>query len=236
MKDFLIRLKGSQLISGNTLVFTFDTSGTNYTFKPGQYAHFTLLNPLTHDKKGHSRPFSIASSPLEKDIIIAARKGSSVFLENLSALPPGSKLFISKASGSMHIEDTDSDIVFIAGGIGITPVMSILKTHLQKDSRRKFVLFYLNSSPQRIAFLDEFEKMDAEHENFTLIPVVSEGFDEGWKYESGALDKKMLEKYIQALNDRTFFVTGPPQMVNAVMELLEKEGVSQENIISEKFK
>ncbi|MEO8664724.1 MAG: FAD-dependent oxidoreductase [Ignavibacteria bacterium] len=237
MKDYLVKLIERKEICDNTFTFTFDTGNTGYTFKAGQYAHFTVPDPVTKDKKGHSRPLSIASSPDTKgSIMVAARKGSSVFVDNLSRLPIGSEVYVSKPSGSMYITDIRSDLVFIAGGIGITPVRSIVEKILNDKSSQMIYLFYSNKSLAQAAFIDEFKQWSGENTNFIFIPLFNDDGKSKSEYEYGSIDEKILKKYLKDLNDKIFYVTGPPLMVDSIDKLLLSADVNPEKIIMEKFK
>ena len=237
MKDYLVKLIDRKEICENTFTFTFDTKDIDYNFKAGQYAHFTIVDPLTKDKKGHSRPLSIASSPDNIDtLMVAARTGSSVFIENLLQLPVGSEVYVSKPSGSMYLKDKTSDLVFIAGGIGITPVRSIIEKAIKENSKQKIYLFYSNRTESQTAFLNEFRHWAEQNKNFILIPLISEPGNVKGEYEVGNVDEKIVKKYLKDLSNKIFYVTGPPMMVDSVSKLLSEQGVNEEKIIMEKFK
>ena len=237
MKDFLIKLIDKKEICENTFTFTFDISNIDYHFKAGQYAHFTISEPVTKDKKGHSRPLSIASSPDNRSsLMIAARNGSSVFINNLSSLPIGSQIYISKPSGSLYLKDMNSDLVFIAGGIGITPVRSIVEKAIRDNSEQKIFLFYSNKKESNAAFLDEFKQWAEENKNFILVPFINDTENIKWEYEFGNIDQKVLKKYLNVLKDKIYYVIGPPLMVDSIENLLREAGVAEEKIFMEKFK
>ncbi len=238
MKDFLIKLIDKKEICENTFTFTFDIRNIDYDFKAGQYAHFTIPDPVTKDKKGHSRPLSIASSPDNKDsLTIAARIGSSIFIDNLSRLPVGSEIYISKPSGSLYLKDNNkSDLVFIAGGIGITPVRSIIENAIKNKSSQKIYLFYSNRTQSQAAFLDGFKQWSIANKNFKFIPVINDIENKKWDYEFGIIDEELLKKYLNVLSDKIYYIIGPPLMVDFVNNLLREKGIGEEKIFMEKFK
>jgi len=125
LKDFKIKLLEKKLICENTYQLIFDKPETGYDFFPGQYAYFKLMFNTDEDIKGNVRPFSFAGSPTNNELVIAVRKNESVFIENLLRLEAGSEIFISEPMGN-NILDDEKEKVFITGGIGITPVRSIL--------------------------------------------------------------------------------------------------------------
>lgn len=238
MKDFKIILKKKIDVCDNTIAFIFSTMGVNYNFKPGQYAHFTIPNPVSQDKKGNSRPFSIASSPHHKNhLMIAARKGSSVFINNLDQLTTGAEIFVSKPYGNLLLNENISDTpVFIAGGIGVTPVRSIIEKFIYDKNKSKLFLFHSNRNRSQFVFKEDFEKWSAQNSNFKFIPVIDDLNDKLWKYDSGVIDKKLLKKHLKSFSNKIFYIVGPPAMVDNVNEILLHEKVNPEKIITEKFK
>ncbi len=238
MKDFLITLIDKQEIGENTYSFTFDTKDINYEFEAGQYAHFTLTEAHSEDHKGHSRPLSIASSPNTKEtLMIAARKGSSVFINNLMKSPIGSNVYISKPTGNLSLhKDASVPAVFIAGGIGITPVRSIIEKAIKSNSGHEIFLFYANKSEAQSAFLNDFENWSAENKNLKFIPAINDLENKKWKYEYGKIDKNILNKYLNNYGNKIYYIVGPPEMVDSVKELLLTERVDSKNILTEKFK
>lgn len=241
MKDFQITLIDKREIAENTMSFIFDIKDIDYEFTAGQYAHFSLIEPLSDDKKNHTRPLSIASSPGNKsELMIAARTGSSDFIKNLISTPVGSKIFVSKPSGVLKLHsDKEIQSVFIAGGIGITPVRSIIEYATQQNLQHRISLFYSNKTESQTAFADDFEKWSSVNKNFKFIPVIDvidNTTNTKRRFESGPLDKNLLFKYLGNLDQKYFYVTGPPQMVESVNSILLSEGADGEKIITEKFK
>lgn len=238
MKDYPIILEKKELICDNTLAFTFYDESKNYRFDAGQYAHFTLIEPEYHDEKGHSRALSFANAPDDTGkLVIAARINSSVFINNLRVLKPGSKLFVSKSSGGMKLHnDSSVPAVFISGGIGITPVRSIIENAVNKNLPHEIILFYANKKANQTAFLNDFLKWQNEYKNLKLISVIADVENKNWKYEFGTIDEKLLNKYLADLTNKIYYITGPSEMVNSVRDILVKQNIDTENIRTEKFK
>lgn len=238
MKDFQITLIDKKEICENTLGFWFDIKNTEYAFKAGQYAHFTIINPKFKDSKGNFRALSIASSPQNKnDLMVAARKNSSVFINNLYSIPIGSKIFISKPSGNLILhKDLSIPSVFIAGGIGITPIRSITEEIIQKNSEHEVYLFYSNRTSSQTAFLDEFTKWSEDKKNFKFIPIIDDKNNKNWNYEYGPIKRDLFKKYLNTFNNKIYYAVGPPLMVDSIKEILLTEKVSEERIKIEKFR
>ena len=233
MKDFKIKLLKTKLICENTYQLIFDKSGIDYDFSPGQYANFKLLYNADEDIKGNVRPFSFAGSPSNNELMIAVRKNESVFIENLLRLELGSEVIISAPMGN-NILDDEKEKVFIAGGIGITPVRSILEYLSENNLNEKITLFYFNRDCSQTAFLDEFKKWDEEMDSFNFIPVIEDEKDDNWKGETGLFNGIILKKYVENIYDKNFYLFGSNQMNESVKQLLKNAGVKGENIITEK--
>ncbi len=236
MKEFTLRLKSKSEIYQNTVAFVFDIEETDYNFEAGQYAYFTIPNPASPDKKGHSRPFSIASSPNnKKELMIVARKNSSIFVGNLLEVKPGTNILVSKAFGSLKIENDAYDKVFISGGTGIAPVRSIIEKEIERGLKYRIYIFHLSREPGQFVFFDEFKKWDSENSHLKFIPVIRDVSEDSGGYESGEISKELLEKYLDDLSNKIFYVTGPDQMVESVKKILEQAGVKKKNIKTEKM-
>lgn len=237
MKDYKITFTGRKKICENTFSFYFSTGDSGYSYKPGQYAHFTLTGAKYNDIKGNSRPFSFAGSPHIKDkLMIAARVNSSVFVRNLCELNVGSEVFVSKPGGNLFKpDDTILPVVFIAGGTGITPVRSIIEFLIHKKSGRKIFLFYSNKSRNRTAFYDDFKNWSEANENFIFIPSVDSKETQNPGFEQGYINSAMLRKYLKELKGNHYILTGPDEMTDSLKKILLSENVNISDIRTDKL-
>ncbi len=237
MKDYTIVYKGYEEICENTLAFYFDSKDSGYSFDAGQYAYFTITNSKFKDEKGNSRPFSFANSPLIKEkIMIAVRNNSSVFIKNLTALTPGTEVFISKPVGGLvFVRDHSLPAVFISGGTGITPARSIIESSFISGSDMKIYLFYSNKSESQTAFLKDFRTWSESSDDFSFIPLIKDTNNVKWDSEFGIIDETILKKYLKELNNYRFYLTGPASMVASVKKILSQNKVSPDNVQTENF-
>ena len=197
---------------------------TAFRWLAGQY----LIYSLEHEKKdlrGKQRFFTISSSPFQKDPVITTRilsKAASSFKKRLNSLRIGQFIDAKGPDGDFIVEDLNKDYVFIAGGIGITPFISIIRQLNYDNKKVKITLFYSNRNKQ-FAFkkdLDEFE-----HKNPKLkIHYI---------YSPGRIDKNLLKKF--ADRKTVFYVSGPDPMVEAVTKTLIEIGISKKNIKEDYF-
>jgi len=125
--------------------------------------------------------------------------------------------------------------VFLTGGIGITPIRSILQWATQERLPHKLYLFYSNREAEDAAFIEEFESMTAQNPNFTLIPTVTGHKTLTWPYEKGHINRQMLTRYLLGLNGPIYYIAGPSGMVTAMTDLLTSSGVSDDDMRTEEF-
>lgn len=172
MAEYEMTLADRQRIARDTMAFWFDTNGANFEFRAGQHADFVSRDPRMGSESNNSHTFSLASSPGDKEpIMIAMRMRNTAFKTGLKAAALGTKFAVSRPRGSFTLhKDITRTAVFIAGGIGIAPIRSILQQATQERLPHKLYLFYSNREADDAAFLDEFENMTMQNPNFTLIP------------------------------------------------------------------
>lgn len=236
MEEKIIYLKDRKFICENTIGIWFDRSGIDYEYEPGQYALITLLEPKYNDAEGNSRLFSIANSPTRKDVLMfATRALDSAFNKNILELPLGSKATIGPPGGNTPLhKDVSVPAVFLIGGIGITPVRSMVEHAVLENLPYKMYLFYGNRKKSMMAFYDDFEEWVKIKSDFCFIPVVEEP-EKDWKFEIGLINEDLIKKYISDFSEPIFYIVGPPQMVDAMETILLNNKVSQEKIKLERF-
>lgn len=191
------------------MAFRFDIAGTGYAFKAGQNAAFTLLDPPEADIAGNTRTLSFASSPNDlSSLMVAMRMRRSAFKNSLRTLPLGAKLRVSSAIGSFRLhQDSSKPAAFLVGGIGITPVLSILAHTTEEALPHQIYLFYSNRDPRKVAFLHELQWLEKTNPAFTFIPTVTTPNGSVWPFEHGRIDAQMLPAtYLRFTNRFTTFV------------------------------
>ena len=210
----------------------------SFDFIAGQYMTVTLFNPPETDDEGNSRFLSIASAPHEKYLMFATRMRDTAFKRVLKNLPLGSEIKIDGPGGSFYLhKDASRSAIFLIGGIGITPVFSMLKNATYEKLPHRLFLFYSNKRPEDTAFLKELQNLEKENKNFKLVATMTETAKSKtlWQGETGFITKEMIQRYIKDLNSPIYYMSGPPKMVRAMRELLEKIGISEDNIKFEEF-
>jgi len=128
MAEFQITLVNRREIASATMAFWFQTNGAKYEFRAGQHADFAFLHPTEGDESDNLRTFSLASSPHDQGLVmIALRMRDTGFKRALKAVPQGTMFKVSRPRGSFTLhKDSTRPAVFLAGGIGITPMHGML--------------------------------------------------------------------------------------------------------------
>lgn len=208
-------LKEKEEIEPQVYLFKF-MPPENFTWEAGKFIFYKIphQNP---DDRGIERHFTISSAPYEKLVYLTTRilpeKGST-FKQALKNLAIGEKIEAYNPSGQFVIKEDQAKLVFLAGGIGITPFRAIALDLANTEKLTDVTLLYANRD-KNIIFQDEFEKLAA----------VNPGFKIHYVFEPQRLDDKVLKAFVYP--DADYFVSGPPPMVLAVVATLKKLGIEK---------
>jgi len=237
MAEYQMTLMDRQRIARDTMAFWLDTNGTNYQFRAGQHADFTFLHPSREHEGDNSRTFSLANSPQDRgQVMIALRMRETGFKTAMKGAALGTKFQVSRARGSFTLhKETTRAAVFLAGGIGITPMRSILNWAAQERLERKLYLFYSNRRLEDVAFLKELEDLAVQNPYFEFIPTLTRVDSPAWPHEKGHIDREMLSRYLVGLKGPVYYIAGPSGMVTAMTELLHSSGVGDDDMKTEEF-
>jgi len=234
--EYLFPLVARQEIAQETMEFTFDLEGTDYTYKPGQHTDYAVINPPYTDAEGDIRTFSFVSAPGSGRIQIATRMRDTAFKNWLKEMPLGTKVKVKEPMGRMTLhEDATKPAVWLVGGIGITPFMGMVHALKKSGEKREIYLFYSNASPKTAAFLPDLEDYARANPNFHFIPAYTDAPPPSWTGETGRITAEMVKKYVKDLPNCIFYTAGPPAMVSAIIKLVEDAGVPESQIKSEDF-
>src|SRR5579872_2016064 len=237
MTGFTTKLFRREEVAEGTLSFHFERP-SGFDFEAGQYADVTLIDPQETDKEGDTRSFSIASPPFANELVFVTRMRDTAFKRSLKTLPLTAEVKISPAAGSFTLhKDHVQAAVFLAGGIGITPFLSIARQHEKNHTPQKLHLFYSNRRPEDAAFLETIQSLDSKDSDFRLICTMTEMSKsrKEWKGETSLIDKPMLAKYLTSLQGPIYYIAGPPAMVKAMQQTLVSAGIQESDIRTDAF-
>jgi ferredoxin-NADP reductase len=208
-----------------------------FEFRAGQHVDLVFAHPPQGSENDNFRTFSLATAPQEKTfIMIAMRMRNTAFKDGVQSAPLGAKFVVSRPRGSFTLhKDITRAAVFLVGGIGITPIRSILQQAAQDRLPHKLYLFYSNREAEDVAFLEEFENMGTQNPNFVLISTVTGHRTVAWPYEKGHINHGTLKRYLLGLQGPVYYIAGPSGMVTAMTDLLRSMGVSEDDIKTEEF-
>ena len=210
--------------TSDVVSFIFEApEGLDWT--PGQYLHYNLPHPDVDDR-GVGRYFTVSSSPHEGHIRLTTRfagERGSTFKRALRQLKPGDTIEMdAEASGSFCVDDPSQQHVFLAGGIGITPFRAIFHDLDNRGEPLNIRLLYANRN-EEIPFREEFEEIASRHPELSIEYVI----------EPNLLDADRLRPEIGEA--RTYWVSGPKPMVDAVQATLEELGAPTDAIKRDAF-
>lgn len=206
-------------------------------FLPGQYFEWTLGHSRP-DSRGVRRYFTVASSPTEENLKIGVRvekiKGSS-FKKSLVNLMPGQKIYAGSLSGDFTVpKNKNEKLVFIAGGIGITPFRSIVKYMIDSKEKRDIVLFYSNSTPESFVYKDILK--EAEDFGLKTVYVLTKNYENiNWVGHKGRLTTELIKKEVPGFEDRTYYLSGRISMIESYKNLLKGLGIKPHKIVTDYF-
>ena len=196
------------------------------TYKPGQYFFITIKQgdkELTHH-------FSFSSSPTEKEYFEFTKKLTDhEYSMALKAAKVGDWARIDAPYGQFTFEGEYPKIALLAGGIGITPFMSICKYATDKRLNSKITLFYGCRTENDIAFKQELENMQEENKNLKVVFIVNEATSQ-WKGATGVITADMIKKELPDYMENMFYVCGPPPMVAAIEKLIVSIGLQKDTV------
>lgn len=231
------RLLNKEEAADSTMLFYFEKP-ESMTYTAGQYLHWTLVDPPETDEKGIMRAFTLASAPFESTIMASTRIRDTAYKRDLAMMEVGDEMELDEPQGDLTLhDDASTPAVFVIGGIGITPVRSMVLQSLHESTGHPLYVFYSNKRVEDAPFLAELREAAAGADNLTFVPTMTDTEDSGaeWSGETGHIDKDMLTRYLPDLGTAIYYVSGPAQMIEAMAGMLRDAGVEDQNIRSEEF-
>lgn len=237
MAKYISKIKNREEVADGTMEFFLDKP-KDFQYKAGQHIVVTLKNPPETDAEGNSRVFSLVSSPYETDIIVATRMRDTAFKRVIKTMPLNSEISIEGPYGSFVFHnDVTKTSVFLAGGIGITPFMSLVRQAAKDNLPRQIFLFYSNRRPEDAAFLIELQELERINPNYHFIGTMTEMEKSklSWDGKRGYINEALIQEYIGDITKPIYYIAGPSAMVTAMHEMLVKANINEDNIKTEEF-
>ena len=219
-----------------TVSFAPPAGQPRFAFVPGQFQFVTFLNSQGLPVEEHH--FTISTSPAETGFHASTIKASGDFTSLIGQVKPGDPVAIQAPFGRFsHVfHPAARDLVFIAGGIGITPLMSNLRHLRDTAADGRVLLLYSNKSEADIVFREELDRMAGQVKPEVEVVHILTQPGGTWTGETGRLDREKLERLCgDRLRSGTFFLCCPPPMIKSLAAALQELGVPVSRISYEYF-
>lgn len=204
-------------------------------FEAGQYINLSI----NADGVTTSRAYSISSSPSQRghyDITVKRSEGGFVSGHLLASATTGDTLESTGPGGEFHYNPLfhGSDLVMLAGGAGITPLMSMIRHFADRGFEKRVHLMYVCRTPAHVIFNDELERLTGRFENFSFTRVISRPAPD-YQGLTGHINAALLQSQLESVDGKTFYICGPTDMCNAARDDLVELGVRRGRIRQENF-
>lgn len=206
-----------------------------YTFTAGQW--FTLSLPSPQGDLEHT--FSHADSPTEPFVELTTRLTGSEYKNTLDALPVGAEVQITGPRGKFLFRYEAPRIAFLTGGIGITPVRSMLRCAADTDGAgraedQQIVMFYGSMTEDGIAYAEEIAEFERVITGLRVVHVITNP-SETWKGHSGFITADTVRSELDDPREWTYYVVGPPPMITAMNKVMDALEIPEEQRVVESF-
>jgi Na+-transporting NADH:ubiquinone oxidoreductase subunit F len=202
--------------------------------------------------KPEKRAYSMANYPQERGVIILdvriaipppggpAAVPPGIVSSYIFGLKPGDQITVAGPYGHFFARDTEAEMVFIGGGVGMAPMRAHILDQLKhRKSTRKITFWYGARSRRELFYVEVFDRLQAEHDNFSWAVALSEPRPEDdWQGPTGFIHEVVYESYLKdhpAPEACEYYLCGPPIMLKAVMGMLDSLGVEPESILFDDF-
>jgi len=206
-------------------------------YTPGQFIQLKI--PVYFDGGEEVyRSYSIASDPADRSVVeLIMRRapngiGTTYCFDHLQV---GDKVLFNGPCGDFHLSDTDSPIVFIAGGSGMAPIRCILNQMRNSGSKRKAVYYFGTNKVEELFMLDEMKQFENDLHDFRFVPVVAlPESDRKWDGMTG-LVTEAVQADLETPADHEAYLCGSPGMIEAAAKVLDGLGITEDKMFYDKF-
>ncbi|MBN3040744.1 MAG: FAD-dependent oxidoreductase [Candidatus Omnitrophica bacterium] len=203
-------------------------------FLPGQFLQI-FFDDEHIKNRSLNKYLSFSSAPERQYIEVTKRISDSSFSKRLLLLRKGDKVSIKAPMGSCIFEPSMPKLCFLAGGIGITPVISIIEHVALNSLKNDIRLIYSNRSDEDIAFKKELDAWSSQSSNIKVTFLVSDKKSQNIDLHKGFINKDLLTEFISDFCQRKFFIFGPPAMVEDMKNICYDIGCKNKNVCTENF-
>jgi ferredoxin-NADP reductase len=208
----------------------------NVRYRAGQY--FYVVIKIGEQEAEHH--FTISSSPTETEkggyLEFTKRITDSDYSQALDRMKPGDRAQLRGPEGNFTLPRTKTNVAFLSGGIGITPLRSMLRYIADKGLKHNVVLIYGNKDWENVAFRDELEQIAGTHDGIRVEYVLSgPDFPPGWSGRKGHITSELVAELVPDYKERTFYLSGPLKMVLSLEDQLARIRVPKKQVKHDYF-
>ena len=226
---YMVTFMGSAGPCSSTGLFRFSRP-PGYTYEPGQYLSLTLET----GEGAQTKDFSHCDSPQDPETQILTRMTGSAFKDTLAALRPGAPVKTGGPFGKLVLPEGVERAAFLVGGVGITPMRSIVRDSVQRATGLEALVFDGNLDETCIPLREEFDGWEREHPAIRFVHVL-ERPSPAWTGERGFISPDTVRRHCDPLDGWHWFVSGPPAMVEAMSRVIDDLGVDAAHYSFESF-
>ena len=219
----------SKITAETPLINTLAMKGKPLEHHPGQFAFLKVAS------KGAFQwhPFTISSSPSRPEVTFTI-KSVGDFTSEISRLKRGQSAFLLGPFGNFVLpQDMDIPIVFLAGGIGITPFLSMLAWLADRGRNRHITLLWANKTKEDIFAQEQFDGFQLRISGLKVVHVLSRDLD--WNGEKGHINEAVIRRNVPEPEKAIFLLCGPPAFMNTLLDILKEMGIQKNRILLERF-
>lgn len=233
MPEFKAKLIDKIQRTPNIKSFRFEPEN-KVDFLPGQFV-FVIFDTADLKNKNLNKYLSFSSSPLKNYFEVTKRLSQSEFSRRLDSLKIGDEVNFKGPIGNCVFKEEFKKIAFLIGGIGITPVISIIEYVVEKKLDTDVILLYSNRIIQEMAFKKDLDKWKQEDKNIKITYTITDCQVSDDECVQGRINKGLILQRIEDIENRVFFIFGPPGMVGAMKQLCVESGCNESSILAENF-
>lgn len=227
MATYDVRLIGKRDVAEGTMEFVLEKP-QGFEYRAGQFGDIVLPSVEGTPKHDHIHGFSFVSAPFEEHLRMATRMRNTPFKNTIRATPDGTQVGLIATFGDFTLQKNETiPAVFVIGGIGITPVLSMIAQATHEKTKHRLTLIYANRTRAQAAYVSELEQLAADNANFTFVPVYTDA--------QGRVNAELLRREVQDIAAAKYYLAGPEGMVKSMRELLLEVGADEDNIRTEEF-
>ena len=215
------------------LVLAVTQDAEEFRFFPGQYVDIGI--PGSEDTRSFSMANVSAKTSGQLEFIIKCYPGGRFSEFLATSVDVGDELPLTGPFGVFTLRDSPAELVFVGGGAGMAPILSVLRSLAERDPQRKATYYYGARGRRDLCFEAELQALAQQLPNFTYVPALSEpGPDDAWEGEVGFVTD-VVRKHEHDLRKSDAYVCGPPPMVEAALTVLTDLGAPPNRIFYDKF-